>query len=232
ELPGFDESHYGFTSFLEFLLSMRETFRIARPDARGDVLVAERESPAELTLAALPEATSGAMAGSWTQTPAQRYLAALRIRRIRHVPMEERYNIICNLVRIFAESRDNGEELSLKDAKDRLHQWYERECPSISWDSINNVVYHLFWTYCFEFGEAPDEIPLWDRPTIFSGGMTSEEEVIRRCDAGLVRMISEVVGTVDPQVLLEVLGDNKPERLPYFEEICAGVNQRLPGMTR
>ncbi len=232
ELGTFEESQYGFTSFLDFVLSLSDVVRIARPDSRGDVLVAERASPADASLAAFPEATAGAVCGAWTQTPSQRYLAALRIRRIRHVPMDERYNIICNLVRVFAEARSSQEELSLKDAKDRLHGWYERECPSGSWDSVNNVVYHLFWTYCFEFGEAADDVPLWDRPTHFSAGMASEEEVVRRCDTGLVRMISEVVGTVDPQVVLEVLGDSTPERLPYFDEICGLVNQRLPAGSR
>jgi hypothetical protein len=57
--------------------------------------------------------------------------------------------------------------------------------------------------------------------------MGCADEVIRRCDIGLVRMISEVVGVVDPRVVVEVLGDNDAERLPYFEEICNHVNQRF-----
>ena len=95
------------------------------------------------------------------------------------------------------------------------------------WESVNNVVYHLFWTYCFEFGEAAEDVPLWDRPTCWSGGMRAPEEVIRRCDLGLVRMISEVVGEVDPAVALEVLGDHDQSRLSYFEEVCTQVNQRF-----
>lgn len=230
-IPGFDEGAYGFTSFLDFLLSMRDQFRVVRAEVRGDVLVAERESPADVSLNGQPDATPGAVSATWAQSPEQRYLGALRIRRIRHVPMEERYHIIRSLCRVFEEARARNEVLSLKEAKDRLHQYFEEEEPSVPWDSVNNAVYHLFWTYCFEFGEADDEVPLWDRPTQWNGGMECAEEVTRRCDLGLVRMISEVVGVVDPRVVLEVLGDGNPERLPYFEEICNQVNQRfaVPG---
>jgi uncharacterized protein (TIGR00288 family) len=228
EVPGFDEHAYGYTSFLDFLLSMKDEFRVARPELRGDILVTERESPAEGSLIHLPEATPGPTnGGSWTQSPAQRYMAALRIRRIRHVPMEDRYSVIRTLCRIFDEARDAGEAISLKEAKDRLHHWFEENEPAVPWDSVNNVVYHLFWTYCFEFGEEPDDAPLWDRPTHWSGGMSKPEEVIRRCDTGLVRMISEVVGTVDPQVTAEVLGDQDTTRVTYFAEVCTQVNQRF-----
>jgi hypothetical protein len=40
-------------------------------------------------------------------------------------------------------------------------------------------------------------------------------------------MISDVVGMVEPRLVLEVLGDQNHERLSYFEEVCAAVNQRV-----
>ena len=226
ELPGFDEAAYGYTSFLDFLLSMRDQVRVARADFRGDILVAERDSPAEASISNLSEAVGGT-ATNWDQSPEQRYVAALRYRRIRHVSAEERYAITRALCRIFDDARQCGEDLSLKEAKDRLHHWFEENEPSVPWESVNNVVYHLFWTYCFEFGEGDESVPLWDRPTCWHGGMASAEEVIRRCDTGLVRMISEVVGNVEPVVVVEVLGDRDTSRLIYFEEVCAQVNQRL-----
>lgn len=232
QLPGFEESAYGYTSFLDFLLSMRDHFRVVRSEIRGDVLVAERESPADLNMNGQPEATPGGVSASWAQSPEQRYLAALRIRRIRHVPMDERYEIIHALCRMFSEARTREENLSLKEAKDRLHHWFEENQPSVPWDSVNNAVYHLFWTYCFEFGDAEEEVPLWDRPTQWNGGMDCAEEVIRRCDMGLVRMISEVVGVVDPRIVVDVLGDGDAGRLAYFDEICNQVNQRFAVATR
>lgn len=228
ELPGFDETAYGFGAFLDLLLSLREHFRVVRTEPRGDVLVAERESPADYSLNGAPEAVPNGTA-TWVQTPQQRYLAALRIRRIRHVPMGDRYRVIHQICQLFDAARERGEELTLKEAKDRLHQWFEENDPSVPWESVNNVVYHLFWTYCFEFSEAEDDVPLWDRPTCWNGGIRTPEEVIRRCDIGLVRMISEVVGSVDPKVAVEVLGDEDGQRLPYFEEVCAHVNQRFTG---
>jgi uncharacterized protein (TIGR00288 family) len=227
EIPGFEESAYGYTSFLDFLLSMRDDFRVARAEVRGDVLVAERESPADMSLNGHPEATPGGVSASWAQSPEQRYLAALRIRRIRHVPMEERYSIIRTLCEMFEQARARNEVISLKEAKDRLHERFDDGQPAVPWDSVNNAVYHLFWTYCFEFGEAEEEVPLWDRPTHWNGGMDCADDVIRRCDTGLVRMISEVVGMVDPRVVVDVLGDGDAGRLSYFEEICHQVNQRF-----
>ena len=57
--------------------------------------------------------------------------------------------------------------------------------------------------------------------------MATSDDVIRRCDQGLVRMIAEVVGQVDPRTVIEVLGDQDTERLSYFEEVCVAVNQRF-----
>jgi uncharacterized protein (TIGR00288 family) len=225
---GFDESAYGFTSFLDFLLSMREHFRVARAEPRGDVFVAEKGSPAEQGLTALPEATAGSsFNGSWTQSDAQRYIGALRIGRIRYVPAQDRYKIIRKLFDVFQESWERGEAPSLKEAKDELHEWFEANDPAISWDSVNNVVYHMFWTYCFEFGPADDETPLWDRTTSWAGGDTTADEVIRRCDTGLVRKIAEVVGQVEPAIVVDVLGDGDQEQLEYFTEVCEQVNQRF-----
>jgi uncharacterized protein (TIGR00288 family) len=233
ELPEFDESVYGYGSFLDFLTAMRDHFRVTKSEARGDILVAERNSPAEASLARLTENNNGQHpAAAWIQSPAQRYLGALRMRRIRHVSMEDRYAVTRALCRIFEEAREKGETPSLKEAKDRLHEWFEENEPSVPWDNVNNVVYHLFWTYCFEFGEAEEDVPLWDRPTRWTSGLETAEDVIRRCDTGLVRMVSDVVGTVDPRVTLEVLGDNNEERTAYFEEICAQVNQRYGAALR
>jgi hypothetical protein len=49
---------------------------------------------------------------------------------------------------------------------------------------------------------------------------------------GLVRMISEVVGMVDPRIVIDVLGDGDMSRLSYFEEICNQVNQRFAVASR
>ncbi len=224
--PGFHERQYGYSSFVDLVLSLKENFRTVRADAR-DPLVAECGSPAEQQVLSLPEATSGGYASNWAPTPAQSYLGVLRQRRIRHVPMADRYKVIQTLCTIFAEAQERGDEISLKDAKDRLHQWFEANDPAVPWDSVNNTVYHLFWTYCFEFGEAPeDDVPLWDRPTRIAGTEIQPEDVMRRCDVGLTRMISENVGTVDPRVMLEVLGDGAEDRRDYFEQVCSQVNQR------
>ncbi len=246
--PSWDERFDGFTNFMEFLDAHSDVILSGKPAELSDVFLVERGSMAESNLLRMLETGRSeavyserqysfengyagghdGSTGGWPQTTAQRYLAALRVRRIRHVPMEERYAIIRCLWRIFEEARSAGEALSLKEAKDRLHEWFEENQPAVPWDSANNVVYHLFWTYCFEFDEAEEDVPLWDRPTRWSGLPADAEEVIRRCDLGLVRIISDVVGHVTPETALEVLGDGSADRMVYFEEVCGQVNLR-PG---
>jgi uncharacterized LabA/DUF88 family protein len=247
--PAWDEQFEGHPSFYEFLNAHSDAVLVGRPSDGYDFFVAERGTVAEANLQrqldghaangnghahgtnghAGPDGHEEPLNGTWPQTAVQRYLGALRIRRIRHVPMSERYAIIRQLCELFHEARERDEELTLKEAKDRLHRWFEDNEPSVPWESVNNVVYHLFWTYCFQFGDGEEDVPLWDRPTAWSAGTGTFEEIIRRCDSGLTRMISEVVGSVDPQVVLEVLGDQDVARLPYFEEVCAQVNQRFSG---
>jgi uncharacterized LabA/DUF88 family protein len=246
--PTWEEQFEGYTSFIEFLLAHQDVILCGRPGEAPEFYLAERGTVAEASLqrmlgvgngngnghggnghhdAAHRDENGARHANGGYATPEQRYLAALRVRRIRHVPMRERYAIVQALFRIFEDARAAGEELSLKEAKDRLHEWFEQNEPSVPWDNVNNVVYHLFWTYCFEFTEAADDVPLWDRPTRWFGGMQSFEEIIRRCDHGLVRMIADHVGTVDPQIAAQVLGDGSEEHLPFFEEVCAQVNGRF-----
>lgn len=208
-------------------------------EGKSEPTAAERGAPGETAFGAVSEPPpapsnghNGSANGIHPQSAGQRYMAALRIGRIRYVPVEQRYGIIRSLCGMFEEAIARGEGLTLKEAKDRLHEWYEENEPSVPWDHVNNVVYHLFWTYCFEFGEAEQDVPLWDRPTRWNGGMDCAEEIIRKCDTGLVRMVSDVVGVVDPQVALEVLGDQDAGRLSYFEEICGEVNTRFAGAER
>lgn len=153
----------------------------------------------------------------------QRYIVELRRKRIRHVPVVERRRIIRTLCTIFDAAREKGDPLSLKDAKDRLHQWFEENEPSVSWDHVNNTVYHLFWTYCFDFAPGAGEEELWDRPTRWKGNATDHDAVIRLCDSGLLRMLHETLGTLDPVVATEVLGDRDDSLLPYFQQLCEDV---------
>lgn len=248
--PYWEEQFEGFTSFADFLQAHNDAVLAGRPPDAADYFVAERGTVSEANLQRLLSSTDGASPVLESARPAfpfrpplpetasvggeetgiQRYLGALRVRRIRHVPMQERYTIIRRLAQVFNDANEAEEAISLKEAKDRLHQAFEAELPSISWDSVNNVVYHLFWTYCFEFDEVEDEEqPLWDRPTHWNNGMADPEEIIRRCDHGLVRMIAEVIGPVDHHLVIQVLGDGNMAREEHFADICAQVNGRFSG---
>jgi uncharacterized LabA/DUF88 family protein len=238
--PSFREADYGCGTFLEFLFSHPQLVCVFRPGRVGDVLVAEVASPAAQSsaarLAGQQEALPGTATSGSISEAASLYLRLLRRRRIRHVPAGERRRIVEVLYHALDEMTAGGEILSLKEAKDRAHQWFEQNEPSVSWDTINNVVYHLFWTFCFSFSPASENLPLWDRPVRWSEGIQSPADALRRCDRGLIHMIwQELPGHVrlDPIALSEVLGDGDETTRAYFEELVAGLSAAgRPGADR
>lgn len=216
EIPEWDNLGLDPVNFDQVLRDLGDGFEVT--ETGGELLVTVRQAQPQPQPPSYPAAAPGRPSEQLSE--AQRYVVELRRRRIRHVPVADRHHIIRVLCRIFDEAT---EPLSLKEAKDRLHEWFEMNEPGVSWDHVNNAVYHLFWTYCFEFtrGDSADE--LWDRPTSWKSGLKDAEEVIRLCDAGLIRMLRENLGDVDPVVATEVLGDQDLEMLPYFQQLCREV---------
>ena len=124
---------------------------------------------------------------------------------------------------IFTGSGD--ETMSLKEAKDRLHLWFEENRPAVAWESINSTVYHLFYTWCFWFdrSDAEDGRQLWDRRTWLQSEIHSADDLIEKCERGIVRKLWEHDRHVDVDALNEWLYEGDPEKRAYVAELVERV---------
>lgn len=212
--PLFDETRLGFGSFLEFLRANLELVDVHKPPV-GDVTVA-------------PQGTLESE-GNLTYTPptvADKMRLWLRENNFRYVPCEERHQIITALYEIFHVAEAEG-GISLKEAKDRLHAWFEENHPAVPWDSVNSTVYHLFYTWCFFFdrGEESENKQLWDRKTSLQPDILSADDLIEKTERGIARKLWEREReTIDAEALNAWLYDGNPEDLESVQELIEIVS--------
>lgn len=236
----FDETRHGFDSFLEFLRAHGELIDIYKP-AVGDVSVAPKgmlpplsgssEEPPTLSFRSsaytpyVPQTGIPYQAPAPIETPASTladaYYDWLRENNFRYVSASERLEVIEVMYQIFASSE---EALSLKEAKDRLHAWFEENRPAVPWESVNSTVYHLFYTWCFRFDKTDEGEgkQLWDRRTFLVEEIGSAEDLKERVDRGVVRKLWEKErGDLDPAAVNAWLYDGNPQSLSRVEELIA-----------
>ena len=157
-------------------------------------------------------------------TRADEYRFWLRDNNFRHVPASERQEVIRVVFETFEES--NG-KISLKEAKDRVHEWFEANQPAVSWDSINSAVYHLFYTFCFRFDKSDegDGKQLWDRRTSLQDDIESVEALEERADRGVVRKLWEKDReSLDPVAVNDWLYDGNKDTLARVKELIVFVS--------
>jgi len=119
-----------------------------------------------------------------------------------------------------------GSDLSLKEAKDQLHAWFEENRPSVPWESINSTVYHLFYTWCFSFDrtDSDENKLLWDRRTSLHTEINSADDLIQRCERGVVQKVwQRDRGEIDVDALNDWLYDGDPEMRAHVEELVRSV---------
>lgn len=247
--PMFDEVQLGFNSFLEFLRANENVVDVHKP-AVGDISVAPKGMMGDGRVAEgngapannnyrhpgyTPYVPSG---GIPYQAPppmptapmstGDRYELYLREERFRYTPSSDRHEVMRVAYDIFMDAVDDGEEISLKEGKDRTHQWFEENKPAIPWDSVNSTIYHMFYTWCFFFDrrDEGDGRQLWDRPTSLVSDIKSPEELISRVERGIVRKLWERErGDLDAEALNDWLYDNDPTKIDYMTELIKSVAQ-------
>lgn len=212
--PLFDESRLGFNSFLEFLRANLELVDVHKPPV-GDVTVAPHGSLSlEEKVAYTPPSAADKMR-FW-----------LRENNFRYVACDERHQIITALYTIFQNAEVEG-RISLKEAKDRLHAWFEEHHPTVSWDSVNSTVYHLFYTWCFDFdrSEEAESKQLWDRLTTLQTDVLSADDLIEKTEQGIARKLWEREREeIDADALNAWLYDGNPEALESVKELIEIVS--------
>jgi hypothetical protein len=246
--PMFDEAELGHASYLDFLRAHADVIDVHKP-AVGDVTVAPKGRMAEggegrvaERAYAHPGYTPYVPSGGIPyqappppppapMSPGERYRLWLRENNFRYVPSSDRHQIMRVMFDIFREAEDSSEVISLKEAKDRLHLWFEENRPSVPWESINSTVYHQFYTWCFFFDRSDegDGRQLWDRRTTLQTDIHSADELISKCERGIVRKLWERDRSdVDPDALNEWLYDGDPTKRDYVADLIRSVTS-APG---
>jgi uncharacterized protein (TIGR00288 family) len=233
----FDEQSIGYISFYEFLQAHDALVDVYKP-AIGDITVAPKGQLKESLLVERVEESRGFHNAGYTPyvpsngipyqippppspliTGFDRYRIFLKDNNFRYVPSRDRRESIRAVYNIFAQAEERGETVSLKEAKDRLHQWFETNRPSVPWESINSTVYHLFYTRCFDFDQSEGNERLWDCPTTLQD-VNSADELIARCERGIVqRTWQEYRSDLDIEALHTWLFDDDREMLSLVQEM-------------
>lgn len=157
-------------------------------------------------------------------TTTEHYRLWLRDNNFRYVAHGDRHFIVQVVYDLFRENEP--EPISLKESKDRLHLWFEQNRPSVPWESINSTVYHLFYTWCFDFdkSDGDDGKQLWDRRTTLRPDIHSPDELICKSERGIVRKLWERERTdLDVDALNEWLYGGDEEKREYVAELVKSV---------
>ena len=220
--PGFLESQFGCGTFAGFLSRYGREIRLVPDETAGFIVCPTTLSAAMgLTWAEAFEDLAKSLPQPLTFSPlAERYRTVLRDLNFRHVPYVDRKAVLDTLYSMFRS--DNVDPMSLKEAKDRLHAWFEAERPSVPWESVNSTVYQLFYTWCFAFdnNEEADGKQRWVRRTSLHPEIVTIDDLAKRCDRGIVRRLMESEREdIDPAALNEWLYDADPGMLPLVREL-------------
>ncbi len=205
--PSFHERNYGFSSFKDFLKAQADLVRLKDVDGVLYVLAVPREEqPREALL--------------------QKYLKVLSQQKIRMTPNSYRPRII---LKFFDFVKDG--EISLTEAKERVHTYYEKHMPQVASTYITEVTHQLFHTYCFQFlddRDYPENIRLWDKRVTLSKGIDSPQDLLDHCDKGLLQRIARQIGgkeQIDPEVAAQLLYGSKPGQrmLAHVKDLLAQI---------
>lgn len=183
--PAFNERNYDHESFKDFLGAQTDIVRLRTAQPGGHLeaqMVPEDVAP---TPDHAPEALL------------ETYLNLLAQQRIRMTPTENRPVIVRKLFDIYQDHRDT----SLTELKEHLHNYFDETAPNIKWQHVHETVHQLFHTYCFVFDQddskyAPGE-RLWDRKVALASDIHSGDDLLDKCDQGLLLRIGRRLGSVD-----------------------------------
>lgn len=190
--PSFHESNYSFSNFKDFLKAQSDLVEIN--DINGVLHVRLK-----------PQRSSS------QQNLLQRYLKLLAQQKIRMTPNAYRPRII---LKFFEFVKDGN--ISLTEAKERVHAFYEEKMPQVASTYITEVTHQLFHTYSFDFHDGPNDPPnvrLWDKRVTLKQGINTAQQLLDHCDRGLLQRLARQLGgreKIDPEAAAQLLYGSKP----------------------
>lgn len=221
--PAFNERNYGYDSFSQFLWAQGDLLELRDPsDASGDLEV--RLRTADETANGLTPHVDAPSEG----TTLELYQRILAKNRLRMSPSEDRPHVIKTAFELFRKSPPS----SLIEKKDELHRYFEDHEPSVKWETVNDVVYQLFYTFCFEFDRRSDHYDestrLWERKAWLGVMLPDADRFLEYVDRRLLLFLALELGGpegIDPVVACHLLygREHAPERLEAVRRLIQSL---------
>ncbi|MCZ7569696.1 MAG: NYN domain-containing protein [Ardenticatenaceae bacterium] len=222
--PAFNERNYGFDALSEFLRAQQDLVELREPsDNSGDLEVRLRPPESGAVARALAPLPGQPAAGATLEL----YQEILEKRRLRMSPSEDRPLVIRTAFELFRKNPYT----SLSEKKDELHRYFEDQEPSVKWETVNDVIYQLFYTFCFEFdkGEHYDEqARLWDRTSWLRPVAQDAAGFLQYVDRRLLLFLALELGGpggIDPDLACRLLygREHAPEHLETVQNLIESL---------
>ncbi len=227
----FDEGELGYKGFNAFLEGQEDLLATQRDEAANlRVKLKTISVPTAAKLADIVESV-GEDGGQEDpeETLLDKYVRFLRQQRVHLTPTEHRARIVLKVYELF---KKQPEDISLVRFQDILERYFAENYPQIPEDVVVEVLYQLFWSFCFEFdeddGRYSPETRLWEKRTMLADDVTSRSKMLDKCDRFLLSKIAERVEgaeNVDRAVAMELLYGRvgTPQMLQHVEQLLTEI---------
>ncbi|MBK8419411.1 hypothetical protein [Candidatus Villigracilis saccharophilus] len=77
--------------------------------------------------------------------------------------------------------------------KEQVEEYFSRQTPKIETQIVTDIVYQLFYTFCFEFDPESHERIL-DRKMFFGADVHKASDLLEKCDRKLLQLLVSDLG--------------------------------------
>lgn len=229
----FDEKAFGYRGFNDFLEGQLDLLATRRDEAANlqvKLLTTVLPPTAVVPLPILHAVEAGQMEeADPDEALIDAYVRFLRQQRVHLTPSEHRARIVLKVYELFNKQ---PEDRTLAQLQDVMLAYFAANYPQVPQNLVEEVLYQLFWSFCFEFdsdeSRYPPETRLWDKRTMLAEDITSRAMMLQKCDRFLLSKIAERVqgaANVDRQVAMELLYGRvgTPQMLQHVEQLLAEI---------
>ncbi len=208
--PDFHERNYGHDRFKDFLKAQEDIVTIRFNEKGGHLEVTLRQNDVA------PEAAGN------LEAQVDKYLLILARNHISMTPSEHRPLILKTSYDLI-KGLSNHSYLQIRE---EIYSYFEENHPEIRQGYVKDMVHQIYITGCFKFDSgdksSPPGVGLWQRRALLRTEIKSADELLRRIDSHLIRVIEAEVpaAEMDMQAVARVLYGTvaRPEILEYLKD--------------
>ncbi|MGD8395045.1 MAG: NYN domain-containing protein [Candidatus Eiseniibacteriota bacterium] len=209
--PSFDEANLGYRQFKDFLRACGRAVEISeQPGSDILVRIAAEEGNGDHG----PERTKEEIAEYYRRLLTSRH-------RVRSIPSpQERHRVFDELLRVLAATRDVGSTISFLELRAQVRRLLDGRMEE---ESIDNLLYTLFYMYAFQFDDLP-EVGTQERPARLADRIEPTPDGIERYyRRTIVRWLIKDGATIKGPAVAAILGVEDDETaLQELESLGAG----------